>query len=157
MAIDETARVVDSTVGDSDVREFVTIHDSTIGDGCGIFERVSVKKSTVGDSVDINAGSFVENAVLDSRVQLGPNSVVAGVTHPLDEQGMTFRNDNFEETHLHEGAFVGAGAVVGPGVEIGPETVVAAGATVMDDVGGGQIVRGTPPDQRVDPLSEWVE
>jgi acetyltransferase-like isoleucine patch superfamily enzyme len=155
--IDDTARLVDSTVGASEVREFVTIHDTAIGDGCGIFERTSIKKSTVGDQVDINAGTFVENADIGPTVQVGPNCCVVGVTHELDEDGMTLRNDVFERVILHDGAFVGAGAVVGPGVEIGADTVVAAGAVVTRDVGPGKVVLGSPPEQRIVDLDRWFD
>jgi acetyltransferase-like isoleucine patch superfamily enzyme len=155
MAIDESARVVDSTIGDADVREFVTIHDSTVGDDCRLYERVSLKKSTVADSVDVNAGSYVENATIGSEVQIGPNCTVAGVTHALDETGMTFREDEFEAVHLNEGVFVGAGAVVNPGVEIGADAVVAAGGTVTRDVGPRQVVVGSPPEQEIIALAEW--
>ncbi|MFC7059304.1 acyltransferase [Halovenus salina] len=155
MAIDDTARLVDSTVGDAEIREHVTVHDSDIGDDCRLYERVSVKKSTIGDSVDINAGSYVENATIESCVQIGPNSTVAGVTHDLDEDGMTFRNDIFEPIHLRDGVFVGAGAVVGPGVELGENVVVAAGATVTDDIAPEMVVLGSPPDQRTVPLAAW--
>jgi len=154
--VDETARVVEATVGESDVREFVTIHDSTIGDGCGIYERTSIKKSTLADEVDVNAGSYVENAAVGPRVQIGPNCSVVGVTHDVDETGVTYREDTFERVILGEGSFLGAGAVVGPGVEIGARTVVAAGAVVTRDVGPGKVVLGAPPGQRVVGLAEWL-
>jgi acetyltransferase-like isoleucine patch superfamily enzyme len=79
------------------------------------------------------------------------------VTHELDGQGMTFRDDVFERVVLHEGVFLGANAVVGPGVEVGAETVVAAGATVARDIGARKIVLGTPPAQRVRDLQDWLE
>lgn len=155
--VDETARVVDSAVGRSEVREYATIHDAEIGDGCRIYERVSIKKCRIDGDVDVNAGSYLENATVDSGVQIGPNSSVVGVTHELSEEGMTFREDVFERTVLGEGVFLGAGVTVGPGVEIGPRTVVAAGTTVTDDVGAGQVVLGVPPDQRVVDLEEWTD
>lgn len=154
--VDESARVVDSTVGRSEIREFVTIHDSTVGTGCRIYERVSLKKCRLADDIDVNAGSYVENAEIGKTVQIGPNCSVVGVTHDLGERGMAFRNDVFERVIVHEGVFVGAGAVVGPGVEIGAGSVVAAGATVTADVPPGKIVVGTPPNQRVVDLSEWA-
>lgn len=153
--IDGTATLVNATVGDSDVREYVTIHDSAVGDGCRIYERVSIKKSTVHDDVDVNAGTYVENAILEPTVQIGPNSTVAGVTHELTSEGMTFRDDVFEETVLREGVFVGAGAVVGPGVELGRKTVVAAGVTVTSDVDPGMVVVGSPPEQERVSLADW--
>jgi acetyltransferase-like isoleucine patch superfamily enzyme len=154
--IDRSARVVDSEIGASTLREFVTVHDSTVGDDCGIYERVSIKKSHIGDSVDINAGSFVENAEIGDRVQVAPNANVVGVTHTLGSDGMELRNDVFERVVLHEGAFVGAGAVVAPGVEVGRNTVVGAGAVVTDDVGAERVVVGSPPAQRITDLEDWL-
>lgn len=154
--VDESARIVDSGVGDSEVREFVTVHDSAIGDGCRIYERASLKKCRLADDIDVNAGTYVENVEIGTTVQIGPNCSVVGVTHDLGERGMEFRNDVFERIILHEGVFVGAGAVVGPGVEIGAGTVVAAGATVTEDIGAGKIVVGSPPAQRVVDLDEWT-
>jgi len=141
MAVHDTAQLVDSTVGDAELREFVTVHDSTVGDDSRLYERVSVKKSTVGESVDINAGVYVENARLGDRVQIAPNAVVAGVTHELTGQGMTHREDVFERVVVETGAFVGAGAVVLPGVHVGENAAVAANATVAEDVPAGTLVR----------------
>lgn len=154
--VDESARIVGSCIGETTVREFVTIHDTEVGDGCRIYEHSSIKKSRLADDIDVNAGSYVENAEIGPRVQLGPNSCVVGVTHELTETGMTFREDVFERVVLHEGAFVGAGAVVAPGVELGAGTVVAAGATVTGDVGEEMLVLGSPPAQAVVPLAEWL-
>jgi len=153
--IDDSARLVDSTVGDAEIREFVTVHDSTVGDDCRLHERTSLKKSRLAGDVDVNAGSYVENAEVGRRVQIGPNCSVVGVTHDLTGDGMTFRNDVFERVVLHEGVFVGAGAVVGPGVEVGDRAVISAGATVTSDVDPATVVLGSPPDQRVVDLGEW--
>jgi acetyltransferase-like isoleucine patch superfamily enzyme len=155
-AIDETARIVDSTLGDAEIREYVTIHDSTVGDGCQLYERSSIKKSHLDERIDINAGSYVENAEIGPEVQIGPNCSVVGVTHDLSEDGMTFREDVFERVMLHDGVFLGANTVVGPGVEIGARTVIAAGATVTEDVGPEKIVLGRPPNQRSTDLAEWL-
>lgn len=154
--IDNSARVVDSDIGQSMVREFVTIHDSTIGDDCEIYERTSVKKSQIGDDVVVNAGTFVENVKIGDEVQIGPNSSVVGVTHNLGNSGMELHNDVFESIILETGAFVGAGAIITPGVEIGMETVVSAGAVVTRDIGARKIVIGVPPTQKVVDLLDWV-
>lgn len=151
-----SAHVSATSVGASEVREFVTLRDSRIGDDCKIYERTSIKRCDIGDAVDVNAGSYLENAAIESNVQIAPNSNVVGVTHDLSERGMEFRNDSFEEVVLREGAFLGAGTVVGPGVEIGARSVVAAGATVTEDVDPGMIVLGSPPTQRVVDLEDWT-
>lgn len=151
-----SANISATSVGASEVREFVTLRDSSIGDDCKIYERTSIKGCDIGDAVDVNAGSYLENATIESHVQIAPNSNVVGVTHDLGERGMEFRNDTFEEVVLREGAFLGAGTVVGPGVEIGARSVVAAGATVTEDVDSGMIVLGSPPTQRVVDLEDWM-
>lgn len=142
MAIDETTRIEDSTVADAEIREYVTIHDSEIAAGVRIYERTSVKKSSIAGPTDINANSYVENADIGERVQIGPNCSVVGVTHDLDDEGMTFRNDTFEQVVLEDGAFIGAGATVLPGVTVGENAVVGAGVTVAEDVAPGDVVRG---------------
>lgn len=156
-AIDDSARIVNSEVGEAMIREHVTIHDSEVGDQCNIYERASVKKSRIASQVDINAGTYIENADISTTVQVGPNCSLVGVTHELDERGMTYQNDTFETIRIENGAFVGAGAVVSPGVTIGADTVISAGTTVTSDVGSQKIVLGSPPTQRVMPLAEWTE
>jgi UDP-2-acetamido-3-amino-2,3-dideoxy-glucuronate N-acetyltransferase len=143
MAIDETARIENSTVAEADgqIREYVTIHDSEIAAGVRIYERTSVKKSTITGPTDINANCYVENADIGERVQVGPNSSVVGVTHDLDDEGMTFREDTFEEVVLEDGVFLGAGVTVLPGVTVGENAVVGAGLTVTEDVAPGDVVR----------------
>jgi len=154
--VDESARIVDSTVGAAEIREYVTVHDSRIGDGCRIYEHSSIKKSRIEADVDVNAGTYVENAAVGEEVQVGPNCSVVGVTHGLSEAGMAFRGDVFERVILHDGVFLGAGAVVGPGVEVGPRTVVAAGATVPHDVGSEKVVLAAGAPGRIVELDEWI-
>lgn len=143
MGVHETAEIENATLGDSEIREYVTVHDSSIGSDSRIYERVSVKKSDIGESVDINANTYVENAAIGDRVQIGPNASVVGVTHDLTDDGMEHRNDRFEEIVLEDGAFVGASAVVLPGVHVGENAVIGANVTVTEDVPAGTVVRGS--------------
>ena len=154
--IEESAKIVDSNIGQAGIREYVTIHDSTLGDGCRVYERCSLKKCRISEDVDINAGTYIENAEIGTNVQIGPNSSIVGVTHDLGEKGMEFRNDIFERIILHKRVFVGAGAVVAPGIEIGEGTVISAGATVSHDIGSEKIVLGSPPAQQVMDLWDWL-
>ena len=141
MAIDETARLENATVGDADLREYVTVHDAEVGDGVRIYERTSVKKAEIEGPTDVNANAYVENAEIAPEVQVGPNAAVVGVTHDLGDDGMTFRDDVFETVVLERGAFVGAGAVVLSGVTVGEDAVVGAGVTVREDVPAGTVLR----------------
>jgi UDP-2-acetamido-3-amino-2,3-dideoxy-glucuronate N-acetyltransferase len=141
MAIHDTAQIEDSAVEAAEVREYVTIHDSTLAADVRIYERTSIKKSTIEGPTDVNANCYVENATLGSRVQVGPNAAIVGVTHDLGEDGMTFGDDRFEEVVVQDGGFVGAGATVLPGVTIGRDAVVGAGTTVTADVPAETVVR----------------
>jgi UDP-2-acetamido-3-amino-2,3-dideoxy-glucuronate N-acetyltransferase len=142
MPADDTATIENAHLGDVEVREYVTVHDSTIGSDSRIYERTSIKKSTLGESVDVNANCYVENAILGDEVQVGPNASVVGVTHDLTGEGMEHRNDRFEEVVIETGAFLGAGAVVLPGVRVGEDAVVGANVTVTDDLEAGEVLRG---------------
>ena len=84
---------------------------------------------------------YVENARPGPAVQVGPNASVVGVVRELTDEGMTVREDRFEEVILERGAFVGAGAVVLPGVTVGENAVVGVGVTVREDVAPGAVVR----------------
>ncbi|UPV73448.1 acyltransferase [Halorussus limi] len=141
MTIDETASIVDSTLGEVELREYVTVHDSELADGVRVYERTSVKKSVFDGPTVVNANCYVENARLGERVQVGPNASIVGVTHDLTDTGMEFGNDRFEEIVVEDGAFVGAGAVVLPGVTVGENAVVGAGTTVSTDVPSECVVR----------------
>lgn len=141
MAIDETARIENSTVDADEIREYVTVHDSELDAGVRVYERTSIKKSSIAGPTDINANSYVENADIGEEVQVGPNCSVVGVTHDLDDDGMTFREDTFDRVVLEDGAFLGAGATVLPGVTVGENAVVGAGVTVTEDVPPGEVVR----------------
>jgi acetyltransferase-like isoleucine patch superfamily enzyme len=140
MTVHETASIVDSTLGDVEIREYVTVHDSDIRSGARVYERTSIKKSVVEGPTDVNANCYVENARLGERVQVGPNASIVGVTHDRTDAGMEFRNDTFEEVVIEDGAFVGAGAVVLPGVTVGKNAVVGAGTTVTTDVPSESVV-----------------
>jgi acetyltransferase-like isoleucine patch superfamily enzyme len=142
MSVDETARIENSTVEGAEIREYVTVHDSSIAPGSRIYERTSIKKAEVAGPTDVNANCYVENARLGTNVQVGPNAAVVGVTHDLVETGMVFRDDVFEEVVVEDGAFVGAGATVLPGVTVGEDAVVGAGVTVTRDVPAGAVYRG---------------
>ncbi len=142
MTIDETASIANSTLGEVEIREYVTVHDSELADGVRVYERTSVKKSAVEGPTDVNANCYVENARLGEGVQVGPNASIVGVTHDLTDAGMEFRNDTFDEVVVVEdGAFVGSGAVVLPGVTVGEDAVVGAGTTVTTDVPAECVVR----------------
>lgn len=80
------------------------------------------------------------NAVIGARAMIGKNchigagAVVAGVLEPPSKKPVIIENN----------VFIGANAVVLEGVKVGKESVVAAGAVVLEDVLPGVVVAGVP-------------
>lgn len=104
MSVHETAMVENADVEGAELREYVTVHDSTLGSEVTVHERTSIKKSTIEGPTDVNANCYLENAVLGSGVQIGPNASIVGVTHDLGPEGMTYREDVFEAVRIEDGA-----------------------------------------------------
>ena len=83
-AIDDTARIVDSTVGAAEIREYVTVHRgtpkdrgiTTIGDGCFLMVY-----SHVAHDCDVGNQVVMANAVnLAGHVVLGDHVNIGGMT-----------------------------------------------------------------------------
>jgi acetyltransferase-like isoleucine patch superfamily enzyme len=73
MAIHDTAMVEDSTVGDADIREYVTLLDAEIGDD-------------VYEEVVLEPGAFVgSGAVVLPGVTVGGNAVVGAGTTVVED------------------------------------------------------------------------
>jgi acetyltransferase-like isoleucine patch superfamily enzyme len=155
-SVDPTSKIINSTISKSvGIREYCTIHDSKIGDGCRIYERVSIKKGKLGKKVDINAGTYIEFADIEDEVQVGPNCSIVGIFHKFSKKGAE-RKDSFKKVKIGKGAFVGAGCIILPGREIGRGSVVGAGAVITENIPSYHIVIGTFPDQTVKSLKEWL-
>jgi 2,3,4,5-tetrahydropyridine-2-carboxylate N-succinyltransferase len=71
---------------------------------------------------------------LGKRVHLGAGAVVAGVLEPPSKS----------PCEIGDNVLIGANAVILEGVKIGKNSVVAAGAVVVNDVPENVVVAGTP-------------
>lgn len=136
----------------AEIREYVTLHDVQIGKGAEIYERVSLKRVSVGKGTAVNAGTYAENADIGDDVLIGPNCILAGMTHDLTTEGAVKENV-LKKVTIKRKAFLGGGVIVLPGVTIGERSVIGAGATVTKDVPSGVIVIGSPPNQITKPLT----
>lgn len=142
--IDPTARIFKSKIGEGvQIREYCTIRNSSLENGCRIYERVSIKKSLIGQSSDINAGTYIENADIGKDVQVAPNCVIVGVTHDFSMEGVSHKDD-FRRIFIADGAWIGATSVILPGIKIGKGSVIGAGAVVSMDVPDRHVYVGTP-------------
>lgn len=115
--------------------------------------------SRIGAACVLGKNVFVDSgAIVGDRVKLQNNvSVYVGVTIGDDVfvgPAAVFTNDrvprafNTEwtvtETHVEDGASIGANATIVCGTRLGALSMVAAGATVTRDVEPNQLVAGTP-------------
>lgn len=133
---------------------------AVIGDGTRIWHRVHVRENTrigrhctvskdvyvdagvvIGDRVKIQNGVSVYHGVtVEDDVFLGPHMAFTN-----DETPRAFSTDwKVVPTLVRRGASIGANATIVCGVTIGPYSMVAAGATVTNDVPPHALVIGSP-------------
>jgi UDP-2-acetamido-3-amino-2,3-dideoxy-glucuronate N-acetyltransferase len=111
--------------------------DVVIGAFCFV-----AKGAVVGAGTRIQSHTSVwEGVVLGEDVFVGPAAVFTNVRHP---RSAFPRAPRWDETHVEDGATVGAAAVLVAPVRIGRFAVVGAGAVVTRDVAAHAIVAGNP-------------
>lgn len=133
---------------------------AVVGEGTKVWHHAHVRSAArVGRSCILGKNVYVDaHAVIGDRCKLQNNvSVYNGVIIGDDVfvgPSATFTNDlvprafntdwQVVETHVHDGASIGANATIVCGVTLGECSMIAAGATVTHDVAAHQLVAGTP-------------
>jgi acetyltransferase-like isoleucine patch superfamily enzyme len=106
-----------------------------IGDNTGIGHACSF---TVGESIVIGR---------DCRIA-GGVAMFDSPGHPLDpakrRAGLPANPDDVRPIRIGDNVWIGTGAVIFPGVTIGENSVVSAGAVVLNDVPANLLVAGNP-------------
>ena len=113
-----------------------------IGCDCVIGKNVYVDTGTaVGDRCKLqNNVNVYQGVYIGDDVFVGP-----GATFTNDRVPRAFNADwQVVETHVHDGASIGANATIVCGVTLGRYSMIAAGATVTGDVAAHQLVAGIP-------------
>ncbi len=115
---------------------------SHIGTDCVIGKNVYIDtQAVVGDRCKLqNNVSVYHGVYLGDDVFVGPS---ATFTNDLVPRAFN-TNWKIVETHVMNGASIGANATVVCGTTLGEYSMVAAGATVTRDVAAHQLVAGTP-------------
>ncbi len=116
--------------------------NTRIGDHCTVSKDVYIDAGVViGDRVKIQNGVSVYHGVtVEDDVFLGPHMAFTN-----DETPRAFSTDwQVVPTMVRRGASIGANATIVCGVTIGPFSMVAAGATVTNDVPPHALVIGSP-------------
>jgi acetyltransferase-like isoleucine patch superfamily enzyme/dTDP-4-dehydrorhamnose 3,5-epimerase-like enzyme len=113
-----------------------------IGRDCNICDHVFIENDVVlGDRVTVKCGVQLWDGLrVGNDVFIGPNATFSNDKFPRSTQHQV----TVLQTHIGNGASIGAGAVVLPGLRIGARAMVGAGAVVTHDVPARAIVAGNP-------------
>ena len=139
--------LVNTQVGDDcRIGPFAHIRESSIvADACRIGNIVEVKKSTIGDHTSISHLSYIGDATIGRRVNIGAGTITANYDH-LSKQK--------QKTSVGDDASTGCNSVLVAPVSVGDSVVVAAGTVITKDVPAGVLVIGRAK-QEIKP--GWVE
>jgi len=111
--------------------------DVVIGAFCFV-----ARGAVIGAGTRIQSHTSVwEGVVLGEDVFVGPAAVFTNVRHP---RAAFPRAPHWDETHVEDGATIGAGAVLVAPLRVGRFAVVGAGAVVTHDVPAHAMVAGNP-------------
>lgn len=113
------------------IREKVEIHDNAV-----ILSGATINiGSVIGEGSMIDMGAILGGrATVGAHCHIGAGAVLAGVVEPASATPVV----------IEDNVLVGANAVIIEGVRIGHDSVVAAGAVVIEDVPAGVVVAGVP-------------
>lgn len=126
-----------------------------IGRNVSLGQNVFVgNKVQIGDNCKIqNNVSVYDNVTLEKGVFCGPSMVFTNVYNP---RSLIERKDQYRDTHVGEGATLGANCTVVCGVNIGAYAFIGAGAVVTEDVKPYALMVGVPAKQ-IGWMSEFGE
>ncbi len=104
-------------------------------------------RTSIGDDVWISVGCYVDYALIDDHVLIGPQAVLlaGGKQHQFDRLDVPIKqqgNPPKEPLVIGEGAWIGANATVM--AEVGHNAIVGAGAVVTKPVPPYAVVIGNP-------------
>lgn len=97
--------------------------EAKIGQGCRVGNFVEIKKSTVGDRTNVAHLSYLGDATLGERVNIGAGTITAN-----------YDGVNKHQTIIGDGSKTGANSVLVAPVTLGANVTVAAGSTITKNV-----------------------
>ncbi|MFZ2619973.1 MAG: bifunctional UDP-N-acetylglucosamine diphosphorylase/glucosamine-1-phosphate N-acetyltransferase GlmU, partial [Alphaproteobacteria bacterium] len=108
---------------------------TTVGEDAKIGNFVETKKAKIGKGSKVSHLTYVGDVTIGSNVNVGAGTIVANYH--------AFRKTK-AETHIADGASIGANSVLVAPVSIGKDAFVAAGTVVRKDVAAGTLVADKP-------------
>ena len=136
------------TIGD-DTRIWHFSHimaGGTIGEQCNIGQNVVISPGVLlGRNVKVqNNVSIYTGVTCEDDVFLGPSCVFTNVINP---RSAVSRKDQYLQTHIGQGASIGANATIICGHSIGAYAMIGAGAVVTKDIPPYALLVGNPAKQ----------
>ncbi|OOE91913.1 acyltransferase, partial [Salinivibrio sp. IB643] len=105
-------------------------------------ERLSIgERSGLGRNNVIDAFGYI---TIGNNVRLGPNVMIATMTHAKIGQKIGVANKEINPVVIEDNVWMGNGVTILPGVNIGEGVIVAAGAVVTKSIPSGCTVAGIP-------------
>lgn len=147
------AHLEDATLADHVMVVSSTVTESTVGEGSrigpyshlrpgtrlGRFVEIGnyaeLKNSTIGDYTKVHHMSYLGDATVGSRVNIGAGTVTCNYRHDMKGK---------QPTIIEDGAFIGSDSMLLAPLRIGQGAVTGAGAVVNKDVPAGAVVVGVP-------------
>ncbi|MGB2925169.1 MAG: bifunctional UDP-N-acetylglucosamine diphosphorylase/glucosamine-1-phosphate N-acetyltransferase GlmU [Limnothrix sp.] len=123
--------VVDSHVGtNTRIGPYTHLRgQATVGEACRVGNFVEIKKSTIGDGTNIAHLSYIGDAELGKKVNVGAGTITAN-----------YDGANKHKTVIGDRSKTGANSVLVAPITIGEDVTIAAGSTVTRDVESDALV-----------------
>ena len=134
--IGKNVKVLYSVISDSMVADHTRIGpyahlrgDSQVGSHCRVGNFVELKNAKVGDRTNAAHLSYLGDATLGEKVNIGAGTITANYDGVKKHQ-----------THIGDRSKTGSNSVLVAPVTLGPDVTVAAGSVVTDDVPDNALV-----------------
>ena len=101
----------------------------------------------IGARTFINVGVVLLDVAairIGDDVQVGPNVQFLTPTHPLEPEARRAKWEAAQPITVADNVWLGGGVIVCPGVSIGENTMVGAGAVVVEDLPANVVAVGNP-------------
>ena len=116
---------------------------STLKEGARVGNFVETKRSSLGQDSKINHLSYLGDATIGDRVNVGAGTITCNY------DGVTKK-----QTMIADGVFVGSGTQLVAPVKLGQDSYIAAGSCITDDVPSGALGIARSHQQN---KKDWVE